>query len=128
MLELVNEARSVTRDCGGSGGVRPAVPPLALEPRLSTAAQKHSDDMHANGFIGHTGSDGSTLENRLAREGYGWLAAGENVAYGFHTPEGVMSAWLSSPGHCRNIMHPDMTELGVGRSSLFWTQVFARPR
>ena len=128
LLELVNEARSTPTDCGGSFGELPATQPLALESRLTAAAQTHSEDMHANRFLGHTGSDGSSLPERLAREGYAWLAIGENVAFGFHTPAGVMDAWLASPGHCRNVMSPDFTELGVGRSSVYWTQVFARPR
>jgi uncharacterized protein YkwD len=128
VLALVNEARSTPTDCGGRVGVQPATHVLVLESRLGAAAQKHSEDMDEHGFIGHVGSDGSTLEDRLAREGYAWWTIGENVAYGFSTPESVMSAWLSSPGHCANIMNASFLELGVGRSSGYWTQVFGRPR
>ena len=47
-----------------------------------------------------------------------------------------MIAWMESPGHCRNVLNPAFTELGVGyverpddpsRYFDYWTQVFARP-
>ena len=48
-----------------------------------------------------------------------------------------MNAWMTSPGHCRNILNPAFTELGVGYAQRdgdpsryfdYWTQVFARPQ
>ena len=91
------------------------------------AAQRHSTDMDTTGFMGHTGSDGSTLSLRVEREGYAWRALGENVARGYVTPEAVMSAWLASDGHCANVMNPAFDELGLGLEGWSWTQVFARP-
>ncbi|TVR91163.1 MAG: CAP domain-containing protein [Trueperaceae bacterium] len=123
---LVNEARGSPRTCGALGPFE-AAQPMALEVRLMTAAQRHSDDMHVNGFMGHTGSDGSTLQQRVEREGYAWRALGENVAWGYATPESVMSAWLASDGHCANVMNPAFVELGLGLEGRSWTQVFARP-
>lgn len=123
---LVNEARSEARTCGDVQ--YGAAPPLALEPRLMAAAQKHSVDMHEHGFMSHTGSDGSTLSERVEREGYAWRQLGENVAWGYTTPESVMAGWLGSPGHCSNLMRPGYTELGLGREGHRWTQVFAQPR
>jgi len=123
---LVNEARASPRTCGARGSFE-AAQPLALEARLMVAAQRHSDDMHANGFMSHTGSDGSTLAQRVEREGYAWRALGENVARGYVTPEGVMSAWLASDGHCANVMNPAFVELGLGLEGWSWTQLFARP-
>lgn len=41
--------------------------------------------------------------------------------------------WMKSTGHCKNILNPAFTEIGVGyvtggvRYNRFWTQVFARP-
>ena len=125
--ELVNEARATARSCGSRGWFD-AAEALVLEPRLTRAAQLHSDDMHATGVMSHTGSDGSSLTQRLAREGYAYGRAGENVAWGYATPEAVVAGWLGSDGHCANLMGVGFTDLGAGESGRYWTLVFARPQ
>ena len=127
LLELVNEARAEARSCGARGWFD-ATHPLALEARLVRAAQGHSDDMNANGFFSHTGSDGSSPPDRVTREGYVWAAVGETIARGQSTPERVVDAWLASDGHCAILMSTRYTELGAGEASRYWTLVFARPR
>ena len=56
------------------------------------------------------------------------LGVGENVAWNQRGPEEVMTAWLNSPGHRRNILSPSYTEIGVGvvmaGSSPYYTQHF----
>jgi len=126
LLTLVNEARSQPRTCGATAYA--AAHPLVAEPRLMAAADEHSADMHQHGFIGHTGTDGSSVSQRVEREGYTWSRVGENVAWGYGSPEAVMGGWLSSPGHCANIMRPGYTEIGLGLAGTHWTQVFAHPR
>ena len=125
MLGLVNQARSAARVCGDTSFA--AAAPLSLERRLTRAAQLHSQDMEARQTMSHTGSDGSDLRDRATRQGYQWSRLGENVAYGYTSPAGVVTGWLGSPGHCANIMNPDFTELGVGLEGTFWTQLFGRP-
>jgi uncharacterized protein YkwD len=52
---------------------------------------------------------------------------GENVAYGQSTPQAVMNAWMTSPGHRRNILNSKYTEIGVGyinNGRPYHTQVF----
>jgi len=126
LLVLVNEARTQPRTCGATAYA--ATQPLVAEQRLMAAAQRHSVDMHQHGFMSHTGSDGTSLQQRVEREGYSWARLGENVAWGYGSPEAVMGGWLSSPGHCANIMRPEHTEIGLGLAGTHWTQVFARPR
>ena len=69
--------------------------------------------------------------DRLAACGYavttGWW--GENVAFGFQTPEAVMAAWLNSSGHRANIENRLFTFIGVGAAraangAVYWTQNF----
>lgn len=127
MLAQVNAVRVAGRDCGAEGTFAPTQP-LAFDARLSVAAQVHAEDMHAHAFMSHTGSDGSTVGQRVARTGYSAASWGENVAFGYPSVEAVMAGWLGSDGHCANLMHPGFTELGVGESGNFWAQVFARPR
>lgn len=125
--ELVNEARATARSCGARGWFD-AAPPLALEPRLTRAAQLHSEDMRDTGVLSHTGSDGSGLAERIDRQGYAWGSAGENVARGATAPEAVVTGWLGSDGHCANLMRGGYTDLGAGEAGRFWTLVFAWPR
>jgi len=52
---------------------------------------------------------------------------GENVAFGQSTPQAVMNAWMTSPGHRRNILNSRYTEIGVGyvnNGRPYHTQVF----
>ena len=57
------------------------------------------------------------------------------LATGFATPQQVVTAWMASPGHCRNILDPQYASVGTdGVSSLpvlsaasgpaTWTQDF----
>lgn len=126
MLAAVNEARSAARVCGDTAFAPTG--PLRLENRLSAAAQLHSEDMQATGTLSHVGSDGSSVVERAERQGYQWSKLAENVAWGYEAVDAVVAGWLSSPGHCRNIMNPDYRELGVGLAGTFWTQVFGTPR
>jgi uncharacterized protein YkwD len=131
VLELVNAVRDQGRDCGRER-FQP-VPPLKLSPELITAASGHASDMARNASLAHTGSDGSTANERIARTGYALGASGENVAAGQHNVESVVAAWLASPGHCATLMGPHYKEMGVAFAlappdanlAIYWTQVLA---
>lgn len=120
LMEKINAARAVSRTCGTT--VMPAVAPLQYwNTKLQAAAEKHSTDMAVNNFLSHTGSDGSTLIDRLASVGYvsGSGLVGENalMSPGFvyrADPIGnSMDTWLASEGHCKNIMSSDWDEMGA---------------
>jgi len=133
MVTLVNEARAVGQTCGQFGYFPPA-PPLKPADLLAAAAQAHSDDMFAKDFFSHTGSDGSAPWDRMDRQGYQWSRAGENIAAGYSDAAAATQGLVDSPGHCRNIMNPDFTEIGVGVATgdsgygIYWTQKFGTPR
>jgi len=101
---------------------------------LNQAAQRHSCYMATYKIMSHTGGPDApdrTLVSRIEKTGYKYSAAGENVAMGQSTAQRVMTAWLNSEGHRRNIESKDFDEIGVGlRSSdtgdLYWTQVFGK--
>ena len=53
---------------------------------------------------------------------------GENVAFGYQDPQVVVSAWLNSPSHKRNI-EGDYTHSGFGimqdtNGNFYYTQLF----
>jgi hypothetical protein len=133
VLELTNAARVEPRQCGPDRYA--AAAPLTLSTTLTAVASLHSLDMAERGSLGHEGSDGSAVGDRVARSGYGWQASGENVAAGQPDAAGVVAAWLGSPGHCATLMEPRFTEMGIafalapGKTpAVYWTQVFAAPR
>ncbi|MCW8329999.1 CAP domain-containing protein [Photobacterium sp. SDRW27] len=133
MLYAVNTARAQARDCGGQ--MMPAVDPLTWDYSLEQAAYVHSSDQANGGFMSHTGSDGSQPSDRVSAQGYNWASVGENVAAGQKDIDAVMTAWLNSAGHCKNIMSANYTQMGSAsvsnsdtRYGIYWTQVFARPR
>ncbi|MFG2008304.1 CAP domain-containing protein [Micromonospora sp. NPDC048868] len=104
---------------------------VSVDDKLTTAAQRHSQDQADHRNMSHTGSDGSNVGTRLDRVGYSWRTYGENVAWNQKTPAAVMDAWMNSSGHRANILNCAFTEIGVGVASSngpYWTQVFAAPR
>jgi uncharacterized protein YkwD len=133
VLRLVNEARSAGRSCGDKR--YEAVPALRWNKKLGAAALAHSRDMAKNNYLSHEGPGGDTAETRAMEEGYPWRAIGENVATGQGAPRQVVDGWLSSPGHCANIMNGGFTETGAAYATnpesdtiIYWTQVFGAPR
>lgn len=133
VLELVNAARAEARRCGRQSYA--AAPPLAMSTPLTAAASVQSLDMAARGSLGHEGSDGSEVAERVTRTGYAWQGVGENIAAGQRDAEAAVASWLESPGHCATLMEPRFTETGVAfalapgkNPPVYWTQVFAAPR
>ncbi|MEU0967110.1 CAP domain-containing protein [Streptomyces sp. NPDC005917] len=104
--------------------------PVTLNSTLTKTAQAHSADMAAHQNMSHTGSDGSSPGSRITSSGYSWSTYGENVAYGYATPDQVMAGWMSSAGHRANILNCAFKEIGVGlaQPDNYWTQDFGTAR
>lgn len=105
------------------------LPPLALDPHLTMAAQRHSADMVARDFYSHTAPEGSRPWDRAAAAGCRHRGIGENIACGQRTPSEVVRGWMNSPGHRANILKPEFSHIGVGyatgsRAGTYWTQLF----
>lgn len=111
LLPLFNEVRSTARMCGGERF--PAAPPVAWSDTLAQTAAAHNDDMSTNAFRGHTGSDGSTLYERVLIRTDRFTFVGEVLAYFQDSPAETIHAWLSSPGHCRIVMDAAYTHVGA---------------
>jgi uncharacterized protein YkwD len=125
-MARINQYRAAGADCGSDGKFAP-VAALAWNSLLTQAAEGHSQDMVKNNFFDHTGSNGSTFDKRVRAQGYPLGYGGENIAAGQPTVESVMQAWMSSPGHCSNIMGKFYTDVGVscvsgkGQFGSYWT-------
>ena len=126
VLTAINAARAKA-GCG----------PLHVNGKLVAAAKSHARAMAEQNFFGHAGKDGSKFSSRIARQGYDYRTAAENIAAGQ-----VVASWLHSAGHRRNILNCRMTETGIavvyqaddrpirGNPAplrYYWVQVFAAP-
>lgn len=116
VVALTNQAR-VNAGCAA----------LRVDPRLTAAAQGHSDDMSARGYFAHDSLDGRTFSDRITAQGYP-SPGGENIAQGQQDAQEVVTAWMNSPGHRRNIEDCSFTTIGVGLAGTdeYWTQDFGR--
>jgi uncharacterized protein YkwD len=119
MLDRVNQARAVE-----------GLPALCTNKKLQEAAQQHSNDQAKHDFMDHTGTDGTSMNERVTQVGYDWSSVAENVAAGQVDVDAVMEAWMNSPGHRENILG-DYTMLGCAYAynadttyQHYWTQDF----
>ncbi|MGX1567278.1 CAP domain-containing protein [Streptomyces sp. NPDC055506] len=120
---------SAVTDLTNRERARAGLPPLAVDPLLTTAAQAHSADMVARAFYSHTAPDGSQPWDRATAAGSARRSIGENIACGQRSPADVVEGWMNSPGHRANILKPGFTHIGVGfagggRAGTYWTQLF----
>lgn len=108
--------------------------PLKLNAELTEAAKGHSRDLSKWDRISHYGSDGSNPWDRVKRTGYKARLAAENVGTGQIDFDEVMRGWKASPGHNKNLLLKDATEMGLAlvhdpktEFKSFWTLVLAAP-
>lgn len=107
------------------------LPPLMVNPALEAAATRHARDMADRHRMSHRGSDGSSPFRRMEQEGYHFLRAGENVACGQRTLDSLMSGWMRSLPHRRNILG-NFSEIGGGFATAddgmtYWCVTFGSP-
>ena len=116
VLDLVNAARAEN-----------GVPALRMSNRrLNNAAQTRAAELVSS--FSHTRPDGRRCFTVLDENYISYWACGENIAYGYSTPQQVMNGWMNSSGHRANILDPDFTEIGIGfvqeGRTCYWVQVF----
>jgi uncharacterized protein YkwD len=104
---------------------------LAVNRKLTAAAQAHAEDMAARRKMTHTGGDGSSPAERVKARGYRYFRTGENVAAGLMSVDKVMKGWMDSPAHKRNILG-GFSEIGVGCAidqdgKRYWCVTFGLP-
>lgn len=107
---------------------------LSFSTQLNAAAQRHANDLAAGAKFSHTGSDGSTMKDRVVASGYDYWTIAENIYYQAprNRPERAVQGWLKSPGHRRNLLNARFTEMGVGYATNgrdhYYVQVFGTPQ
>ena len=131
ILELTNAARARGTTCGDKA--YPPVAALTMNPALRCAARAHSKDMIDRKFFDHTNPSGEGPPQRVAKTGYMARNWGENIAAGNSAAMATMEQWLTSTGHCQNLMSGSFKQIGVGYRPggsyrHYWTQVFGTAR
>lgn len=113
VVDLVNEERA-----------KENLAPLTLNKAATEAAQVRAEE--AKESFSHTRPNGTKCFTALTEAEVSYMAAGENLAGCIKTPEKVMDAWMNSPGHRKNIMNPQYSQIGVGyvSSGNYWSQFF----
>jgi uncharacterized protein YkwD len=111
---------------------RAGLAPLRPDARLAAAARAQACENAARGVASHRGSDGSTLPQRLSREGVRLRHGGEVVALGQRGAARALEGWAGSPAHRDILLDPDVGRIGAGLAGppgpgRAWVVVVAAP-
>jgi uncharacterized protein YkwD len=108
---------------------------------LQNAARDFARYMADTGNYGHH-ADGRTPEERASAQGYESCILSENIAYQYRSngypsagalAEAFTRGWMNSPEHRKNMLDPDVTQIGLGIARdkggrYFAVQIFGRPK
>ncbi|MCF7804690.1 MAG: CAP domain-containing protein [Candidatus Marinimicrobia bacterium] len=116
--------------------------PLAYDTSLAALAADHSQDMGQHSYFGHINFRGENASQRAKAAGlttqkqkgdrvitgiaeniyripmYSWVVRWRGNTYHWKTvdeiAQSVVSGWMASPGHRRNLLSPDAERHGLG--------------
>lgn len=132
LIAAVNRLRATEQKCGDQ--IFPASVPLAWNVKLQRAAYEHSAQMAMSNLVSHASLDARRPADRVRAMGYRFAALGENICAGEFDLPGAIKAWLDSPSHCKQMLSPDYSEVGVacvkrerGYYRRYWTMNLASP-
>jgi len=92
-------------------------PPVTLSKGLTQAGRDHAYDIGPKGEVSHTGSDGSTMSERMERYGQWNRAIAENISFSEKTGKDIIIQFIiddgnASRGHRKNLFNPDYLLVG----------------
>jgi len=100
--------------------------PLAMDSKLTEVAHIRAKEIVIN--FSHTRPNGSTCFTAAKEMGVVYRSAGENIAYGYPSPQSVVNGWMNSEGHRKNILSQSFGKIGIGcyknGRTLYWSQFF----
>ena len=99
LLEAINAERA-----------RAGLGPLSADPSLHAAAHQWAQSAARRKSMAHR----KDLTHLI--QGSPWSTINENIymGTGAMTPTRVVRAWMNSPGHRKNLLHPRITVAGIG--------------
>jgi uncharacterized protein YkwD len=112
---------------------------LKVNRKLTEAAQHFAEYLAQTDKFSHT-ADGSQPWERAAKAGYDYCIVAENIAYEYNSAgftsrelgDAFVTGWKNSPEHRKNLLDPDVVDIGVARSKrtgrYYAVQDFGRPK
>ncbi len=103
--------------------------PLKASSELSAVARDKSQDMRDRQYFDHQSPTYGSPFDMMNAYGIHYMTAGENIAAGQQTAQEVVTAWMNSEGHRKNILNSNFNTIGVGYVTggsyqHYWTQMF----
>ena len=81
---------------------------------LHAIAEERTRDMVEKNYFAHISPTGEQASDLAQRIGYRYKIIAENIASGtFLTNQKIVDGWMQSPGHRKNILSPEVKEIGV---------------
>ena len=110
--------RDLEEAIGALEAIHGSLPHLQLSQGLSHSAMDHARDSGVRGLTSHTGSDGSTLRERIQRYGTWSGRIGENIVYSSAAPRELIFQQLvdfgvPGRGHRETLLNPVWRYVGV---------------
>ena len=116
---MTNEGVSALNEAITDVNSRLPLGDLTLDPLLTAAARDHVNDQSRTGYVGHTGSDGSSVESRVSRYAWWRVSLSENIDYS----PAVHGSWVieslliddgvADRGHRANIYSTTSKVIGI---------------
>jgi uncharacterized protein YkwD len=100
--------------------------PLAMDERVTAAAQEKLDDMLRRHYFDHQNPEGKYIWDSLRRR-CAFRRTAENLARGIADAGAMEKTWLSSPQHRDNLLNPNfrLTGIAVAQNPLTAVVLFA---
>ncbi|MGP4108559.1 CAP domain-containing protein [Virgibacillus sp. L01] len=104
---------------------------VKIDWQLSRVARYKSRDMRDQDYFSHNSPTYGSPFNMMKDFNISYTRASENIAAGQSSPRSVVSSWMNSSGHRKNILDPNVTHIGIGYAeggskSTYWTQMFIK--
>ena len=113
-----------------------SLPALPQNSKLTRIAALRIKDMFEKEYFEHKSPSGVGASDIAYDVGYKFILVGENIALGnFSGDDGLVQAWMDSPGHRANILNKRYAEIGIaaekglykGKKVWLAVQIFGRP-
>lgn len=91
--------------------------PLTLNMALTSAAEQKTQDMVSKNYFAHFSPGGTAPWSFIKDNNYKFIYAGENLARGYSNADEVITAWMNSASHKKNILSTNYTETGFAITS-----------
>lgn len=108
---------------------------LKVNPELTKAAQHKAQYILDTDYFNHNRTTGETFSSWIRETDYTYRHVGENLAIHFESPNDVITAWMQSELHKKNILNPLYQDIGIavlsgdyqGKQTTVIVQLFGTP-